>query len=72
MALKASEGAAHAIIHSVLKAMHFNVVSEVTESEGVIDFLITTRKDTVFVGEFKYEKLEPKKNETTEALEARR
>ncbi|MDR3204834.1 MAG: PD-(D/E)XK nuclease domain-containing protein, partial [Deltaproteobacteria bacterium] len=46
--------------------------SEVTESEGVIDFLITTRKDTVFVCEFKYEKLEPKETETIVALEARK
>jgi hypothetical protein len=34
--------------------------------------LITTTRDTVFICEFKYEKLESKENETTEALEARR
>jgi hypothetical protein len=37
-----------------------------------MDLLITTKKDTVFVSEFKYEKLEPKENESTEALEARK
>jgi hypothetical protein len=37
-----------------------------------MDLLITTKKDTVFVCEFKYEKLEPKENESTEDLEARR
>ncbi|MDR3204604.1 MAG: hypothetical protein LBV23_07645 [Deltaproteobacteria bacterium] len=54
-ALKASERGTQAIIYSVLKALRFKVTSEVevTESEGVMDLLITTRKDTVFVSEFK-------------------
>jgi hypothetical protein len=72
-ALKASEGGGpQAIIYSVLKALRFKVTSEVTESEGMMDLLITTTRDTVFICEFKYEKLESKENETTEALEARR
>ncbi|MDR3205373.1 MAG: AAA family ATPase, partial [Deltaproteobacteria bacterium] len=60
MALKASEGSGQAVILSVLQATHFNVVSEGIQAEGLINFLITTRKDTVFVCEFKSEKLEPK------------
>ncbi|MDR1165932.1 MAG: PD-(D/E)XK nuclease domain-containing protein [Deltaproteobacteria bacterium] len=52
------EGFHHAIIFAVLKSMSFKVTSQVVSPEGVIDFLIKTPKNTSFVGEFKYEKLE--------------
>jgi hypothetical protein len=45
------------LIFSVLKALHFKVTSEVSEAEGMFDFLIHVPPGTVFIAEFKYEKL---------------
>jgi hypothetical protein len=58
------EGFHHAVIFAVLKCLSFRVTSQIVSPEGVIDFLIKMPRNTNFIGEFKYEKLdkEPKKN----------
>ncbi|MDR1166149.1 MAG: AAA family ATPase [Deltaproteobacteria bacterium] len=63
------EGFHHAIIFAVLKCLSFSVTSQVVSPEGVIDFLIKAPRNTNFVGEFKYEKLE---NEPEDDIETRR
>jgi hypothetical protein len=65
----------HALIFSVLKALHFKVASEVSEAEGMFDFLIHVPPGTVFIAEFKYEKLaiEPgEKNEEKNEIKRRK
>ncbi|MDR1165396.1 MAG: AAA family ATPase [Deltaproteobacteria bacterium] len=58
------EGSHHAVIFAVLKCLSFQITSQIVSTEGVIDFLIEMPQNTLFVGEFKYEKLEkePKDN----------
>jgi hypothetical protein len=46
----------HSIIYAVLKSFNFMVSSEVSESEGIFDLLITMPGNWAFVTEFKYEK----------------
>ncbi|MDR0355890.1 MAG: ATP-binding protein, partial [Deltaproteobacteria bacterium] len=62
----ALEGFHHALLFAVLKALHFKVVSEVSESEGRFDLLLLSTPGTAFIGEFKYEKFAPKPGEDNE------
>jgi hypothetical protein len=63
---KALEGYHHALIYSVLKALHFKVRSEVSVSEGVFDLFIEIPNSVAFIVEIKFEKLTVKKEEATE------
>jgi hypothetical protein len=56
----------HALIFSVLKALHFKVESEVSGTEGRFDLQITMPNDNVFIAEFKYGKFDRKPDERTE------
>jgi hypothetical protein len=63
----ALEGYHHALLLVALKSLHFDVSTEVSESEGRFDILIPGRAGTVFIGEFKYEKFTPEPNKDNEA-----
>jgi hypothetical protein len=63
---RALEGYHHALIYSVLKALHFKVKCEVSVSEGVFDLFIEIPKKAVFIVEIKFEKITGEKDEATE------
>jgi hypothetical protein len=63
---KALEGYHHALIYSVLKALHFKVKSEVSVSEGVFDLFIEIPKKTIFIVEIKFKKIPGEKDLATE------
>jgi hypothetical protein len=63
---KALEGYHHALIYSVLKALHFKVKSEVSVSEGVFDLFIEIPKKAIFIVEIKFKKIPGKKDLATE------
>lgn len=62
----ALEGVKHAVIYSVLKSLHFNVKSEVSEADGTFDMEIFMGRGSVYVCEFKQEKFKKKRGESDE------
>jgi hypothetical protein len=65
---RVGESFQHALIFVVLRAMGFDVVSEVSGSEGTFDVLIKAPSGTIFVCEFKHEKFEKEPDETNEEV----
>ncbi|MDR0549182.1 MAG: AAA family ATPase, partial [Deltaproteobacteria bacterium] len=63
---RALEGYHHALIYSVLKALHFKVKCEVSVSEGVFDLFIEIPQKAVFIVEIKFEKITGDKDKATE------
>jgi hypothetical protein len=57
--LRASEGQCHLLIHSVLKALSFSVMTQPSLSLDVFDMLLTLGKKAAFVFEFKFVKFSP-------------
>jgi hypothetical protein len=58
----------HAQLFVALKALSFDVVSEVSSSEGIFDVLIKTPPKTAFICEFKHLKFENKTGEKDEVV----
>jgi hypothetical protein len=71
--LRALEGSFQGLVGSVLKALNFSVTNQSTESEGVMDFLITLGKRVAFICEFKHEPFNPDiQKMSTEQIDAKR
>jgi hypothetical protein len=64
--LRAMEENYLGLLASVLKALHFSVIFQSVESEGVADLLITLGKMMAFVFEFKYNPLDADQKKMTE------